>query len=213
MFRWKKAAKAYRNFEISGAADGTRVATKGMVEGTRIASSLGWRPVEALAVGDMILTFDNGMQPIIEVRRQTLWIDANVVPRSQWPVMVPRGALGNGRDLMLMADQGVVIESDVADEALDDPFAVLRASALSGLRGVRRVDPGMKVELVTLVFAEDQVVYAEGGVLIHCPPSITLISDMIAGKGPRYQELTGDLVDRAREEIVAGDAAAMRRVA
>ncbi|WP_241525652.1 Hint domain-containing protein [Pseudophaeobacter leonis] len=39
----------------------------GLLAGTHVASNLGWRPVEALCAGDKVLTFDHGMQTIVEV--------------------------------------------------------------------------------------------------------------------------------------------------
>ena len=79
MFGWKNKSDKYhhRATEMSGAYDGgLTAATHGLMAGTRVASNLGWRAVEALAPGDLVLTFDNGMQPIAEVRRSSIWLDA-----------------------------------------------------------------------------------------------------------------------------------------
>ena len=65
--------------------------TGGLVKGTRVATELGWRPVDAVAAGDLVLTFDRGMQPVVAVRRRFL---ADLGAAS-WPLSVPAGALGN----------------------------------------------------------------------------------------------------------------------
>ena len=61
MFGWKNKTTGMhrRSIEMSGAYDGGLVAlTHGLMAGTRVASNLGWRAIEALTVGDKALTFD-----------------------------------------------------------------------------------------------------------------------------------------------------------
>lgn len=172
MFGWntKPTTPHHRGVETSGAYDGgLALRTYGLLAGTRVASNLGWRAVEALAVGDMVLTFDNGMQEIVEVRRASIWLDAPDTVAAQWPVVVPVGALDNREELTLLADQGVLVESDAAADIYGDPFAIVPAAALVGLRGIHRAAPSQYVELIMIYFAEEQVIYAEGGALIHCP--------------------------------------------
>ncbi len=210
MFGWKKPGRLYRNSEVSGATDGISYVTRGFVAGTQVASNLGWRPIEALASGDMVFTFDNGMQPILDVQRETHWIDADFVPMAHWPILVPAGALGNQNSMLLMADQGVVLESDLADDAYNDPFAVLRAKDLIGLRGIERKAPKARIDVVTMVFADEQVVYAQGGALIHCPKSTVIISDIVSGQGPRYTELSRQLAALVVDEIQTEDAMCSR---
>ncbi|WP_172839495.1 Hint domain-containing protein [Sulfitobacter alexandrii] len=170
MFGWKTKQPNRRATEMTGAYDGgLAMMTQGLIAGTRVASNLGWRAVEALAVGDSVLTFDNGMQRITELRRLALFPDAPDTAAACWPVVVPEGALDNRAELTLLPDQGVLVESDAASDMYGDPFAVVPAQALVGLRGIHRAAPQHKVELVIIAFAEEQVIYAEGGTLIHCP--------------------------------------------
>ena len=210
MFSWTEKTPVYRSAEPSGACDSTGIVTRGFIAGTQVASNLGWRAVEALAPGDMVLTFDNGMRPLVDVRRETMWVDADYVPRAHWPVHVPEGALGNRVAMMLGADQGVMMESDLAEETFDDPFSVLRARDLCGLRGIHRVPPRTRMEVVTLVFAEEQVVHAEGGVLIHCPRPTVFFSDMLAADPNPYPVLTAELTALVIDEILTEDALAAR---
>ena len=83
--------------------------------------------------------------------------------------------------LTLLADQGVLVESDAACEMYGDPFAVVPAHALEGVRGIRREAPQHRVELITILFAEEQVIYAEGGALLHCPVA-TMALDVLLEK-------------------------------
>ncbi len=60
----------------------------GLIAGTHVASSLGWRTVDAITIGDNVLTFDNAMQPVVEIRRDVKWKDATSVPKARWPVRI-----------------------------------------------------------------------------------------------------------------------------
>ncbi len=178
MFGWKTKNAPRRMAETSAACDGAILTTRGLLAGSQVASSMGWRAVEALAPGDLVLTFDNGLQPLIEVRRDTFWVADMMAPAAYASVMVPAGALGNSKDLELLPDQGVLIESDAACDAYGDPFAVVAAKALVGYRGITRTIPRTQVEVITLVFEDEQVVYADGGALVHCPRAHMCLSNL-----------------------------------
>ncbi len=188
-----------RALEMTGAFDGG-IATlgHGLMAGTRVASNLGWRAIEALAVGDKVLTFDHGMQEITQIRRAHLWLEDCHASTMIWPVVIPEGALGNREELVLLPDQGVMVESDAAQDAHGDPFAILTAHSLVGWRGIRRRQPRQRVELVAVYFAHDEVIYAEGGALIHCPADISTLDKFLDAATPTYAVLSGE----AAEELV-----------
>lgn len=147
------------------AVPGEAFRTTGLVGGTRIATEMGWRPVEAVAVGDLVLTFDNGLQPVVAVTRTP--VETPSRPSFfNTPIRVPVGALGNAKSMILLPDQSVVVESDAAEDLFGDPFAALKARDLFGLAGIDHADPADVREVVTLHFAEDQVLHADGGALI-----------------------------------------------
>ena len=193
MFAWKTKTNELpkRSIEITGAYDGSlSVQTHGLMAGTRVASNLGWRAIEALAVGDSVLTFDRGMQQIVEIRRQTFWIDAPDTNAVNWPVIVPVGALDNREELTLLADQAVMIESDAAADMFGDPFAIVPAHALEGVRGITRQAPAQKVELIAVYFADEEVIYAEGGALIHCPKNTVALDAFLNADCATYDVLS-----------------------
>ncbi|WP_299504073.1 Hint domain-containing protein [uncultured Roseobacter sp.] len=159
----------------------------GLVVGTRVAANLGWRSVESLVVGDKVLTFDNGVQRIVEITRTTLWAQDEEVAPGHWPVTIPAEALGNAKEVVLLPDQGVMLESETASDPMGDPFAVVPAQALEGLCGIRREAPWQPVEVITLHFASDEVIYIDGGLLIHCPRSMMMLHDMIAPAEVLYE--------------------------
>lgn len=171
MFGWTAThkKKTSRIGDVSGAYDGGATGVmSGIVVGTRVATSMGWRDVGGLQLGDMVLTFDGGLQPVTGITRTALWSGNGACPEAFWPLVVPAGALENGKTMRILPRQGVMLESDIAEQALGDPFALIQARALEGVRGIERVFPNDPIEVVTLRFDVDQVVYAEQGTLLFC---------------------------------------------
>ncbi|MFM9861335.1 Hint domain-containing protein [Pseudoxanthobacter sp. M-2] len=80
--------------------------------GTAIACPGGDRPIEDLAVGDLVLTADGGVRPVRFVGRQTfatLFAD----PRRTRPIRIAAGALGEGlplRDLCVSPDHALLVD-------------------------------------------------------------------------------------------------------
>lgn len=185
-----------RAFEMTGAYDGgIATLSHGLMAGTRVASNLGWRAIDALAVGDKVLTFDHGMQEITEIRRAHMWLDAPDTAEAMWPVVIPTGALGNREELILLPDQGVMVESDAAADIHGDPFAILTAHSLVGQRGIRRRQPMQRIELIAVYFAHDEVIYAEGGALIHCPVDMSTLDKFLDAAPQTYRVLSGSEAD------------------
>ena len=145
------------------------IPAEGIVSGTVIGTGLGWRAVEAIAVGDQVLTFDHGLMPVTGVRRERSGAGARNLPQHLWPLLVPSGAIGNRQALTLLPEQHVMIEADLLEDLYGDPFALLPALALEGWRGVEPLWPPEALDPVTLSFAHPQLVYAAGGSLLLCP--------------------------------------------
>ena len=143
----------------------------GLIAGTQVATQMGWRDVAAVTVGDQVLTFDGGLQTVAAVERRTIATGGDLAPGDAWPVFVPAEALGNRDDMVLLPHQSVMIEADAAEEAFGDPFAMIPALALDGYRGITRVPPAAQIEMITLAFAQDEIVFANSGALILCPKS------------------------------------------
>ncbi len=173
MFEFKKDVWGRSTVAEAGLlADATlaELAT-GLVAGTQVATQFGWRDVAAVAVGDLVLTFDGGMQTVAAVHRQILVTGGELAPADTWPLFVPAEALGNRDDMILMPTQSVMIEADAAEEVFGDPFAMIPALALEGFRGIVRVPPADQIELITLAFAQDEIIFANTGALMFCPKS------------------------------------------
>lgn len=172
---------------------------EGIAGGTLIATDKGWRAVETLSRGDRVLTFDNAAERVLDIARKVLWQGPGICPRALWPLAVPAGVLGNRKAMLLLPDQNVMIESDLAEMLFGDPFALIPAAALEGFRGITRICPHGRVEVVSIRFAEDQVVYANGAGMLHCGSieGLGLTLDFVITAGA-YVPLT---LERARRLI------------
>ena len=172
-------------------ADPGLAATRaGLAADTWVETETGWRQAGLLRRGDRIYTFDGGLRAIVALDRS--WI----LPGPLGHVLhLPGGTLGSTMDLTLLPDQHLLI--DTWDETgLDGAVAALiPASALGGLGGVTWRPVTAPLDVVTPVFTEDEVIYASGGVLLHCPGANRLAQGIAF---PRLSAEQGQAVFRAR---------------
>jgi hypothetical protein len=80
------------------------------LEGTRILTDAGERPIETLSVGDELRTILGGSGRVIWLGRRAVDLTRHPNPRLAWPVRVSAGAFGVGcptRDLFLSPDHAV----------------------------------------------------------------------------------------------------------
>lgn len=180
-----------------GYEGGAQGARSGLMTGTRVATALGWRAVEAVSEGDMVLTFDAGLQRVTKVSRQAIWTADGPCPRRYRPLRVPAGALGNRGELHLMPNQYVMVESDAGEELFGDPFSLLMTHTLEGMNGIEAIAPGQEMEAIVLHFEQEQVIFAESGVLFYCPSACGLLSEAVSddSAGPPYRALQKEEAD------------------
>jgi hypothetical protein len=162
----------------------------GLMANTHVATSRGWTQVDELMPGDMVLTFDAGLQRVTKVTKEVLWDAETPCPKSFWPLEVPAGAFGNRDVMQILANQSIMVESDTAEDLYGDPFTLIPASALIGLRGIERVPPKDALEVVHVYFADEQVVFGESGTLYLCPSSRDMMDIVFdGGNDPLYSIL------------------------
>ncbi|WP_136637228.1 Hint domain-containing protein [Pseudooceanicola onchidii] len=206
----KGADKALRMTEMTGAYNGGVMgACSGLVEGTKIATAMGFQRIETIEPGARVVTFDNGLQEVRAVRRDPIWFAEGACPKAMQPLFVPAGAIGNAQDMVLLPHQAVLIESDAAEAALDDPFVLMQAKDLDGICGITRITPEAPAYVVTLEFDNDEVVFAASGAMCICPSRSDLAGMLNRPEGGReYRTLKswtdGALVDAIRAELDHG---------
>lgn len=174
MFEWAKkvASGATTNLsELGGRLRGGQAGLSGLVDGTHVVTAQGWKPVDTLQVGDFVLTFDNGLQPVAAIHHEEFAPAPSETRADRSAILVPAGALRNRRPLWLMPDLGILVESDIALEDTGDPFAIVPGKALAGHRGIAPGAAEAPLGVTKLGFGEEEVIYVEGGMLVHCPAS------------------------------------------
>lgn len=172
----------------------------GLVAGTQVATAMGWRPVEAITLGDLVLTFDRGLQPVRSVSKGLHWGKATPCPTALQALTVPAGALGNQDEMTLMPEQSVLVESDTADALFGDPFTLIGAAELDGFRGITRVPPTGELDVIQLHFDADEIVFVGRGALTFCPGARMFDMDTL---------LSGDVEDCEGYRTLPRDEAAM----
>lgn len=183
----RRKARA-RRLETAQEAPGS-----GLVSGTRIATAMGWRRVEQVVAGDLVLTFDAGLQRVTRVTRHMVWEGAGPCPERLWPIEVPTGVLGNREVMHLLPQQTIMVESDTAEDLYGDPFSLIPAEAMDEISASRRMQPQEGFEVVRLHFACEQVVFARDGLLFLCPSSRGTVADVWeAPQDPLYTILPLD---------------------
>lgn len=205
-----QTAIAHRMTEATGAYDGGVMgACSGLVEGTKIATAMGFQRIETIEPGARVVTFDSGLQEVRAVRREPIWFAEGECPKVMQPLFVPAGAIGNAQDMVLLPHQAVLIESDAAEAELGDPFVLMQAKDLDGVCGIHRATPAAPAHVVTLEFDNDEVVFAASGAMCICPSRTDLEGMLNRPEGGReYRTIKSwtdaSLVARIRDELDGG---------
>ncbi|WP_460274794.1 Hint domain-containing protein [Celeribacter sp. ULVN23_4] len=149
-------------------------------QGTRIATPYGPRPVEDLHPGDLIITMDNGIQPL-------RWVGARTVPAMGRfaPIEITKGALGNASDLIVSPQHRLLIR-DWRSEMLFGTSEVFSAAKHLVNGTTIRERAGGVVTYYHLMFDRHEVIFAE-----ETPTESFHVSNL---------SLTG-VADAARDEL------------
>lgn len=122
--------------------------------------------MEAVQEGDRVLTFDDGLQIVRHVERRFLAVGLDGADAL---VHLPADALGNREAISVLADQPVLVESDLGESMFGDPFTLVPAHALIGFGNIRAHNGLDLMEVVTLCFDTPQIVFGNVGALFYCP--------------------------------------------
>ena len=132
--------------------------------GTTIATRRGEIPVQQIKVGDLVVTRDNGMQPVRWVGRRNLGRDNLLRTPGFNPVRIKAGAFGEGvpqRDMMVSPNHRMLVASETAEVMFSEREVLVAAKHLVGLDGVDTVTPD-KVSYIHMLFDNHEVVFADG---------------------------------------------------
>lgn len=133
--------------------------------GTLITTEHGDVPVEDLTKGDLILTADNGYQPI-------RWIGSNQVSGATLdkhenlrPIRICAGALGNGApaaDLIVSPQHRILVRSKIAQRMFGEDEVLVAARQLLLLDGIDIATEEPGVEYFHFLFDRHEIVCSDG---------------------------------------------------
>ncbi|MGD9918687.1 MAG: Hint domain-containing protein [Paenirhodobacter sp.] len=132
--------------------------------GTMIATPTGEVAVEALRVGDRVMTRDNGIQEIRWIGRRDLSMAEVGTAAHLRPVMIAKGALGNGlpeRDMMVSPNHRMLIANEKTSLYFEEHEVLVAAKHLVGRPGITRA-AATDVSYVHFMCDRHEVVLADG---------------------------------------------------
>lgn len=138
--------------------------TTGLVAGTLVETAQGWQDVTHLRIGDAVQTLDGGLTRILGLDRRTLRPE----PETSL-ILIPGGCHDACHDLLLMPGQHVLKDTLGDATTHGAPFVLLPAFAMTVDPLVTRHFPEAEVEVITPLFADEEIIFVNSGVLLHCP--------------------------------------------
>ena len=145
-------------------------ALTGLTDGMCVETEDGWRQVSALRTGMRVHAFDGGLRPVRRIERLTFGADLpGLFPEGL--ILVPGGALGNCQDFYLLPAAHVLLSGGAVAAITGDVAALVQAEDLAGHGGICRAMPVDGIESVRIEFDDEEVIWANTGVLVHCPVS------------------------------------------
>lgn len=145
---------------VNPAPEDTRLADLlcvSFARGTLITLATGeGRPIEALAIGDRVLTRDHGAQPVRWIGRATLRAVGSFAP-----VVIAAEALGNSGDLIVSQHHRMFLYRRDRKAGVPTAEVLIQAKHLLG-GTLAYLREGGFVDYFSLVFDRHEIIYAEG---------------------------------------------------
>ncbi|HEY9021178.1 MAG TPA: Hint domain-containing protein [Paracoccaceae bacterium] len=126
------------------------------VAGTLVLTPDGEVPVESLRPGDLVLTKDEGPQPLRWIGRRQVEARGDFAP-----ICIAPGTFGDHRQLLVSPLHRILIRDSLAEVLFGEGEVLVAAHDLVNDYSVRRIEGGM-VDYVHILFDRHQVVFSEG---------------------------------------------------
>ncbi|KIC29845.1 Hint domain-containing protein [Leisingera sp. ANG-M6] len=138
--------------------------------GTRIATSGGLRAIETLRPGDLVMTRDNGLQPVRWISQSTVPATGNLAP-----IRIKAGQFGAERDLLVSPQHRMLFSGSQASLLFGESEVLVSAVHMLNDRSIRR-EPGGTVTYVHVLFGQHEIIYAEGAASESFHPGVQAVS-------------------------------------
>jgi len=151
----KLAYDQFCELRIEPAPSRTGTPRWGLFPGSVVMTDKGPKMVERLAEGDLLETFEQGLQPVMGLLVRA---PMRVRSEAELPFFVPEGVLGNELPVVLPPHAMVVMESDRLEEATGDPFVTVPITSLDGMAGIHRTTLRLGSISLALQMAEPSLI-------------------------------------------------------
>ncbi|KIC43185.1 hypothetical protein RA27_07740 [Ruegeria sp. ANG-R] len=179
----------------------------GLLHGTKVATTSGWKLVERLVAGDLVRTLDHGFQELRRVRADQIIVSGDERRPEHLPVLVPSRAAFNGRPVWLMPEQGMALDQGKLGVGIEG-ISIIPARMLSGVGRLKSDTPAQTFDVTSLFFDQDELVFIEGGFQVYCPSG-----RMVSASGQNtepYEVADAEHADLLIEAVVSkGDISAL----
>lgn len=181
--------------------------------GTMISTPDGLRPVDVLAAGDLILTRDNGAQPVQWVGRSDV-SPADVRARSAFrPVRIAAGALGTGvptRELIVSQQHRILMTGWKADLFFGKSEVLVAARHLVGRPGITLEEAAEGVSYLHVMLEAHEIIMANGTPAETFFPGAAALETLSPdARADLARHLEAGGITPAREALRAWEAAAL----
>ncbi|SEO26980.1 Hint domain-containing protein [Paracoccus alcaliphilus] len=133
--------------------------------GTMILTDAGLRAIEDLAEGDLVMTRDNGLQPVRWIGSVGVSADRLAAEPTLRPIRIAAGALGAStpaQDLLVSPQHRVLVRSRIAQRMFGTSEVLVAAKQLLTIEGVDIADAADGVEYFHMLFDRHEVVFSNG---------------------------------------------------
>ena len=144
-------------------ADSRSALIRGLYASTPVQTAFGWRPLADLGPGDLVMTQDAGLRPIVSIQTE--------FRQALWSVRLPAAAVGNPAMVMLPPGQPILIKTAYAMPFSGDDLALVPATALEGWRGIAPHVPARSEPILHLRLDRAAILFVGPGLLAGCPGS------------------------------------------
>jgi Ca2+-binding RTX toxin-like protein len=177
--------------------------------GTMIETPTGAVAIEDLAAGDLVLTHDNGAQPIRWIGSRTVEAKGNLAP-----VVISEGTLGNDRELRVSPLHRMLITHWRAELMFGEPEVLVPAKHLVNGDTIYTAEGG-EVEYFHMLFDQHEIVTANGAASESFHPGAQAMNSLedamreeIFSIFPNLRSETDDAVPMARLSLKTAEARA-----
>ena len=188
--------------------------------GAMILTHRGEVAVEDLDEGDLVLTRDNGFQPIRWIGRRDLTAAELTAEARFAPVRIAQGALGLNlpeRDMMVSPQHRMLVTGARAELLFGEHEVLVAATHMVGMAGIERVQPQDGISYIHILFDSHEIVRADGAWSESFQPGVQTMNGLEAGQRAEIHALfpelaNGTIYPAARLKLKAKEAQVLLRI-